>query len=136
MDIQVTKVGVVSCSGEEIAGGTVCRSACRKVLDQLRPDSTVTICLPLFVAGGIEERTFASRFPTITLDGCEKQCAARATEKLSGKPSRSLVVPEILGRHGISTPTHVRGFGPDEEPAVRAVALELAAAVDQVLDDE
>ena len=46
MDIQVMKVGVVSCSGEEIPEGTLCRLACRKVLDE-RPGETVTICLPL-----------------------------------------------------------------------------------------
>ena len=31
--IQVTKVGIVSCSGEEIPNGTLCRMACRRVLD-------------------------------------------------------------------------------------------------------
>ena len=59
MDIQVQKVGIVSCSGEEIPEGTLCRLACRKVLDE-RPGETVTICLPLFIAGGEEERTFAT----------------------------------------------------------------------------
>ena len=62
MDIQVQKVGVVSCSGEEIPEGTLCRLACRKVLDE-RPGETVTICLPLFIAGGEEERTFAQQLP-------------------------------------------------------------------------
>ena len=46
------KVGIVSCSGEEIAEGTVTRLAALRVLEQLRPGETVTICLPLFLAGG------------------------------------------------------------------------------------
>ena len=130
--IQITKVGIVSCSGEELPEGTLCRLACRRVLDTLRPTETVTICLPLFIAGGEEERTFAARYPTITVDGCEKLCAAKATEMLSGKPRKSLLISDILKRHGIPAPTKLRHFGPDDEPAVTAVAAEIAAAVDEV----
>jgi uncharacterized metal-binding protein len=135
MDIQVMKVGVVSCSGEEIPEGTLCRLACRKVLDE-RPGETVTICLPLFIAGGEEERTFARNYPTITVDGCDKRCATRATEMLSGRPSKSLSVPEILQKHGLKAPTKLRHFGPEEETAVRAVAEEIARAVDEVLEED
>ncbi len=46
------KVGIVACSGEELAEGTVTRLAALRVLHQLRPGETVTICLPLFLAGG------------------------------------------------------------------------------------
>ena len=31
------KVGIISCSGEAIPGGTISRVACRKVLEDLRP---------------------------------------------------------------------------------------------------
>ena len=82
------KIGVVSCSGEDCLGGTISRLATRKMLDEVRPDQTVTICLPLFIAGGQEERTFAKDFPTIAVDGCSKACAKRATEKYSGKVNR------------------------------------------------
>ena len=132
-EIQVTKVGIVSCSGEEIPNGTLCRLACRRVLDALRPLETVTICLPLFIAGGEEERSFASKYPTITVDGCEKLCAAKATEMFSGKPRKSLVIPDILKRHDLPAPEKLRQFGPKEEPAVQAIAEEIAKAVDEVL---
>ena len=45
------KVGVIACSGEELPEGTVTRLAALRVLEQLRPGDTVTICLPLFLAG-------------------------------------------------------------------------------------
>ncbi len=134
MEIKVLKVGIISCSGEELPEGTVSRIACRKVLDELRPGLTVTICLPLFIAGGKEEREFASHFPTITVDGCEKLCAAKSTEKLSGKPSRSLIIPEILKKRGIDPPTRRRHLGPQEKAAGQAVAEEIAKAVDEVLE--
>jgi uncharacterized metal-binding protein len=92
------KIGVVSCSGEDCLGGTISRLATQKMLDEVRPEDTVTICLPLYLAGGEEERGFAQIFPTITVDGCSKQCARRATEKYSGKVSASLDVADVIGK--------------------------------------
>ena len=127
------KVGIISCSGEAIPGGTISRVACRKVLDEMRPRQSVTICLPLFIAGGEEERMFADLFPTITVDGCEKRCAALGTDKLSGKPTRTLIVTEILKEKGISLTTKLRNLGPEEKAAAQVVAEEIAAALDEVL---
>lgn len=91
-----SKVGVLSCSGEECLGGTISRLATRKMLEELRPGKTVTLCLPLYLAGGEEERFFAKAYPVITVDGCSKCCAKRATEKYSGEVSASVVVSDIL----------------------------------------
>lgn len=97
------KIGVVSCSGEDCLGGTISRLATRKMLE-LRPDETVTICLPLFLAGGEEERGFANDYPTISVDGCSKYCAKRATEKYSGKVSACLNVGDIIGEDVATLP--------------------------------
>jgi len=76
-DLPKKKVGIVSCSGEELPEGTVTRLAALKVLEQLRPADTVTICLPLFLAGGEGDRAFAKFYPTIAIDGCDKRCAVQ-----------------------------------------------------------
>jgi uncharacterized metal-binding protein len=131
--LEVLKVGIVSCSGEAIPEGTLSRVACRKVLDELRPDDTVTICLPLFIAGGKEEREFASKYPTITVDGCDKRCAQISTEKLSGKPAKSLLIPEILKKHRLERPVSLRNLRPEEKAAAQVVAEEIARTVDEVL---
>lgn len=81
VEISPKKVGIIPCNGEELPEGTLTRLACRKVLDKLKPSNTVTICLPLFIAGGKEEREFARKFPTITVDGCDKQCGRINTER-------------------------------------------------------
>ena len=94
---EVDKVGIISCSGEEIPEGTIARLAARRVLELLRPQSTVTLCLPLFLAGEEQERRFAREHPTITVDGCDKLCAKRGTEQYSGQVAASLVVSDILG---------------------------------------
>ncbi len=132
--LEVLKVDIISCSGEGIPEGTLSRIACRKVLDDLRPGETVTICLPLFLAGGKEERDFAANYPTIAVDGCEKRCARKSTEKLSGKPGRSLLVPEILKKRGIAPPTSLRNLMPEEKTAAHAVAEEIAKVVDEILE--
>lgn len=136
MDKPRFKVGIVSCSGEEIPEGTVSRLACRKVLDEFKPGGTVTICLPLFIAGGEEERRFTDKFPTITVDGCEKRCAQKGTEALSGKPAKSLVISEILRSRNIDPPTHRRNLTPQDRIAVQVVAEEVARAVDEVLEED
>ncbi|MFB3904233.1 MAG: putative zinc-binding protein [Acidobacteriota bacterium] len=94
-DLPMKKVGLISCSGEEMPEGTISRLATRRVLETLQPERTVTICLPLFLAGGEGERAFARRYPTIAIDGCAKRCAARGTEMYSGKPAASLVVSDL-----------------------------------------
>ena len=111
MSAEITKVGIISCSGEAIPEGTISRLATRRVLELLRPDVTVTLCLPLFLSGNEGERNFARTHPTITVDGCPKQCAKWGTEKHSGPVSGALVVSEILGTAGASVPSLLsRGF--------------------------
>jgi uncharacterized metal-binding protein len=95
--MSVLKVGVLSCSGEECLGGTISRLATRKVLEELKFIDTVTLCLPLYLAGGKEERDFAKVFPTISVDGCDKLCAKRSTEKYSGMISGFIDVSKIIG---------------------------------------
>ena len=112
------KVGIVACSGEELAEGTVTRLAALKVLEQLRPGETVTICLPLFLAGGEGDRAFARFYPTIAVDGCDKRCAARATEQHSGKPAASVVVTDLVSEHGLDRPAGRAAPG-RERPAGR-----------------
>ncbi len=131
-DLAKKKVGIIACSGEEMPEGTVTRLAALKVLESLRPHETVTICLPLFLAGGAGDRAFARFHPTIAVDGCEKRCAARSTETYSGKPAVSVVVnhqatPES-GRLGTARRLTEAGIS-----AVNKVAAEIAHHVDQLL---
>ena len=88
------KIGLISCSGEGLSEGMISRTATRRILEQR--DDVMTICLPLFLAGGQEERDFAKDNPCITIDGCEKMCAAKGV-KMYGKvqPKSSIVISEI-----------------------------------------
>lgn len=95
--MEAIKIGVISCSGEDCLGGTISRLATRKMMEEIRPGDAVTLCMPLFITGGEEERSFAVAHPTITVDGCGKWCAKKATERLSGKISDMVQVADIIG---------------------------------------
>jgi len=129
-DLPKKKVGIVACSGEEMAEGTVTRLAALRVLEQLRPNETVTICLPLFLAGGEGDRAFARFYPTIALDGCDKRCAARGTEMYSGKPAASVVVTDVVKDNHLGTARRLSEAG---KQAVDVVAGQVAQKVDELL---
>ena len=134
VDLPQKKVGIVACSGEELAEGTVTRLAALQVLERLRPLTTATICLPLFLAGGEGDRAFARFYPTIAIDGCDQRCAARATEMYSGKPAASLVVTDVLERLGMDRPQGRRSLNAAGLQAVDEVARQAALLVDEILE--
>ncbi|GMB00988.1 putative zinc-binding protein [Pelosinus sp. IPA-1] len=134
MEEEKLKIGVVSCSGEDCAGGTISRLATRKMMDELRPDNTVTICLPLFLAGGQEERMFAKECPTIAVDGCDKACAKRATEKYSGKVSSGILVSDLIGSAAAEKPAlSTRDITTEHQVMVDQVAAEITRQFDEIM---
>ena len=132
-DLPKRKVGLIACSGEEMAEGTVTRRAVRKVLETLRPDDTVTLCLPLFLAGGEGERAFARYYPTIAVDGCEKRCAALATEKYSARPAASIVVREVGEETGCANLGTGRRLSEEGQRLTEMIAERIAVKADELL---
>lgn len=133
VELPKKKVGIVACSGEDLPEGTVTRLAALKVLEHLRPADTVTICLPLFLAGGEGDRAFARFYPTIAVDGCELRCAARATEMYSGEPAASLVVSDLVAEKKLDRPAGLRRLNEAGLQAVEITARQLADQVDDLL---
>jgi uncharacterized metal-binding protein len=127
------KVGIVACSGEELAEGTVTRLAALKVLEELRPNDTVTICLPLFLAGGEGDRAFARFYPTIAVDGCGLRCAAKGTELYSGKPAASLVVTDLVSESSLPKVAGRRSMNEAGQQAATIAADRVAMMVDGLL---
>ena len=134
VDLPKKKVGIVACSGEELPEGTVTRLAALQVLERLRPEDTVTICLPLFLAGGEGDRAFARFYPTIAVDGCEIRCAARATEMYSGKPAAGVLVTEVAANNGLEKPQGARRLNEAGLKAVDLTAERVAQLVDDLLE--
>jgi uncharacterized metal-binding protein len=127
------KVGLISCSGEACSGGNISRAATLEVLHHLRPGETVTICLPLFLAGNEAERDFAKNFPTITIDGCSKLCAAKGTTRYSSEPAQKINLEDYIGNSCRSTQERWR----IQESAnlVEKIAQDIAAHVDRLREE-
>src|SRR5512147_2428211 len=135
-DLPKKKVGIVTCSGEEIPEGTVTRLAALKVLEQLRPADTVTICLPLFLAGGEGDRAFARFYPTIAIDGCDKRCAFRGTERYSNRPAAGLVITELASGCDHAQPEGLRKLNDAGRRLVSTAAEEIVQRVDELMGRE
>jgi hypothetical protein len=134
VDLPKKKVGIVACSGEELPEGTVTRLAALRLLEQLRPSDTVTICLPLFLAGGEGDRAFARFYPTVAVDGCERRCAALATERYSGKPAASLVVSRLAEGAGLGPIEGRRKLNRAGQQVADLTAMRMAELVDELLE--
>ncbi len=136
VELPKKKVGIVSCSGEELPEGTISRLATLKAMNELRSGETVTICLPLFLAGGEGDRAFARFYPTIAVDGCKLRCAARGTEMYSGKPAASIVVRDVVVQNQLQQPEGRRRLNEPGLRAVDATAGRIAELVDELLGRE
>ena len=125
------KIGLISCSGEGLSEGMVSRVATRRILEER--DDVVTICLPLFLAGGQEERNFGRSNPCITVDGCDKMCAAKGV-KIYGKvhPKSSIVISEIMEKEKHPRPKSKSRIEPEDENLVQETMKIINKEVDKV----
>ena len=84
----VSKIGIISCSGEEIpegddcaAGGSPCWEGCAAADGHL---DVAAISWPARWASG----GFASEHPTITVDGCNKSCGSAEPRSIAARRVR------------------------------------------------
>jgi len=132
------KVGIIACSGESLVGGTLSRAAARILVEKLRPNNTIILCQPLFMAGGLErhggqqERDFVKNHPTITIEGCEEECAKIAVDKYSGKPAATIYIQEIIDLHPELKPKSREDLGEDGMKLAEIIAEEIAKKVDEL----
>lgn len=127
------EVGVLSCSGEECLGGAMARLATRKVMGKY-PNQIVTLCLPLYVAGGQEEREFAKEYPVLTVEGCAECCARKATLKYSGEVKDTLIISDIVGNEvALSKNISLRKLTNDHYKMIDNIANEIEKKVNFIL---
>ncbi|MHA1266971.1 MAG: putative zinc-binding protein [Candidatus Helarchaeota archaeon] len=134
------KIGIIACSGEKLVGGTLSRAAARMVVEKLRPDNTVILCQPLFMAGGLErhggqeERDFAKTHPTITIEGCEEECAKIAVANYSGPPTATIYVGKLMEKYPELQPNSREELGESGMKLAEIIAEEIVKKVDELYD--
>ena len=135
MEVRPTKVGVLSCSGESEAEGTIARNAVRLVMEKYRPGIVVSLCLPLYLAGDSGERDFARKVPVIAVDGCEKACSRLATEKYSGEVESCLNIRDLIEQWGVTETLSRSHPGKLEDELTERVAREIVKLVDLLVEE-
>ena len=136
------KVGIIACSGEELVGGTITRAAARLVVEKLRPDTTIILCQPLFMAGGLErhggqeERNFARDHPTITIEGCSEECARCAVERYSGPVAATFKVEDVLKEQPGLKPLAREELDADGLKVAQILAMKVADKIDELMGED
>lgn len=134
LETRPKSVGVLSCSGEELPEGTIARNAVRLVMEKYRPGITVSLCLPLYLAGDGGEREFARKVPVISVDGCGKACARLSTEKYSGQVRDAVDIRALLKEWGVEEELSRSHPGEPEWELAERVAREIVKKIDALIE--
>ncbi len=125
------KVAIVACTGMGKALGTVTRQVAYKVVDELRPEKTVLICIPSLSAGVGEHKNLLQKYPAIIFDGCVERCATKIIFKNKGIMRAKVFMPQMIAKYGLK-PQSRTDLGEDGETLVSKIAEEVATLVDQL----
>lgn len=126
------KVAVVACTGMGKALGTVARQVAFKVVDELRPNTSVLICIPSSAAGVKGTKNLLKEYPIIALDGCAEMCASKITGKLGGQVTTKVFLPKLIAKYKLK-PLSRTDIGEEGEKLVEKIAVDIALLVDQLL---
>lgn len=127
------KVIVIPCSGIGKAFGTISRDATYEVTENLRKDTTQTLCLALLVSGDEDSLRLVRNNECITIDGCPLQCAEKNVKLAGGNLADSLRVVDAYKENRHLKPRSVTVLDPDGEQMALAVAEKIAKKVDDLL---
>jgi uncharacterized metal-binding protein len=127
------RVIVIPCSGIGKAYGSVGREAMYQVIEELRPDSTETVCLSLLTLGDPAAQAQVREHPTITIDGCPRACAQINVQASGSQPAKTFRVFDVFRAHKELKVRSVSELGESGREMARILAEEIAAKVDELL---
>ena len=130
MNDQPHKVVIVPCSGIGKTYGTVSREAAYELVEDLRPETTGLVGLPLLVLGDEAARTMVAACPAITIDGCKLACATKMVAQSGGTVGHSVAVLDVYRRHRDLKPQGIAELNEGGQQLAHALAEELAEVVD------
>ena len=126
------RVMILPCSGIGKAYGSVGREAMYRVVEELRPDATGTVCLSLLTLGDADAQAQVREHPTITIDGCPKACAQINVQAAGSQPAASFRVFDVFRAHKELKVRSVSDLGESGREMARILAEEIAAKVDEL----
>jgi len=126
------KVAIISCAGMDKALGSVARACALKVVERLRPNETVLICIPPLVADVKPYSELIKKYPVILIDGCAERCATKIATKNGAKMRGRVFIPQSVQKYGLK-PNTASDIGPEGEKLAEKIAEEIAVQVDKLL---
>jgi len=117
-----SKYIIIPCSGIGKALGTITRRATYIVTEELLPNDTDSICLPLLTIEDEETVQKIRQNPCITVDGCVAQCAKKNVEYHQGKLKGDIKILDVIKENPKLKPGNVLDIGPDGEKLARKAA--------------
>jgi uncharacterized metal-binding protein len=128
------KVAVLPCTGIGQVVGTIARQAAYRVVEDLRPEETVLLCLPALVRGVQEDLDMVADCPVVVIEGCKERCASHALSTRGRLPPAAVVfIPEAMKGSSLKIRREARRSLTEAENAVvELVAGRVAAEVDRL----
>jgi len=130
MSDQPHKVVIVPCSGIGKTYGTVSREAAYDLVEDLRPETTGLVGLPLLVLGDEDARATVAACLAVTIDGCKLACATKMVAQSGGRVAHSVAVLDVYRRHRDLKPQGIADLNEGGRQLAHALAQELADIVD------
>ena len=126
------KVKVVPCSGIGKVYGLIAREAVLKVVHELCPEKSETVCLAYIVTGDKEVKEKIEGSNCITVDGCPKMCAAKNVSIAGGIVIDEIKVIDTVKEHKgkvFGTPTLLDADG---ELVISEIAAKIAQKINEL----
>lgn len=130
------KIKVIPCSGMGKVFGLVSREAAIKVVKELSPEQSETVCLAHIVTGDQEAKEKISGLNCITLDGCPKMCAAKNVSKAGGIVREEYRVVDAFKKHRGAKPGTATSLTDDGWQIVDEIAAELTVKVQKMYKED
>lgn len=132
----MSKVKVIPCSGIGKVFGLMARETALKVVNELKPNETETICLGSIVTGDADAKKKIEGHSCITVDGCPKLCSAKNVKIAGGIiKAQYRTVNEMKNHRGVD-PGTATALTDDGWKIVDELCTKVCLNVDEILKEE
>jgi len=126
------KILIIPCSGIGKPSGTISRLATYYIVEDILPEETSTVCLPLLVIGDERARQMVQQSPTIAVDGCYYKCATKSIQTAQGRLAASLNVLQLYRDYVHLEVKSAVDLGPEGEKFARIVAGKILGEIEKM----
>jgi uncharacterized metal-binding protein len=123
------KIKVIPCSGIGKVYGLLARESALKLVTELCPDASETVCLAYIVTGDEEAKKKINGETCITIDGCPMLCAKKNSELSGGIVTENLRVVDVIKKHRGAKPGTATELTAEGWQIVDEIAAELAGKI-------